>query len=120
IEQMRDNISFMGATFKPIDEKERKALDKVVEVFKSQDVIACTACRYCVDGCPKQIPIPDLFACLNGKTAKRHWDYGPAYNNFVKDRGKASDCIKCGRCEHVCPQNLPIRQLLEKVAKEFE
>ena len=33
---------------------------------------------------------------------------------------KASDCVKCGKCESVCPQHLPIRQLLENVAKEFE
>ena len=28
--------------------------------------------------------------------------------------------VKCGRCEKVCPQHLPIRRLLEDVAKEFE
>ena len=31
-----------------------------------------------------------------------------------------SDCVKCGRCEKVCPQHLPIRRLLEDVAKKFE
>jgi predicted aldo/keto reductase-like oxidoreductase len=34
--------------------------------------------------------------------------------------GKASDCVKCGKCEAACPQHLPIRELLEQVAKEFE
>lgn len=29
-------------------------------------------------------------------------------------------CIKCGKCEKVCPQHLQIRNLLEKVAGEFE
>ena len=33
---------------------------------------------------------------------------------------KASDCLKCGKCEKVCPQHMPIRKLLEDVAKEFE
>ena len=33
---------------------------------------------------------------------------------------KASDCLKCGKCEKVCPQHLPIRKLLEQVAAEFE
>ena len=35
-------------------------------------------------------------------------------------RGKASECIQCGKCEKVCPQHLPIRELLKMVAKTFE
>ena len=34
--------------------------------------------------------------------------------------GKASDCLRCGKCEKVCPQHLPIRELLKNVAKTFE
>ncbi|MDE5776136.1 MAG: 4Fe-4S dicluster domain-containing protein, partial [Treponemataceae bacterium] len=43
------------------------------------------------------------------------------YNEVhTKNGGKASDCIKCGKCENACPQHLPIRDLLQEVAKEFE
>ena len=43
------------------------------------------------------------------------------YNNVHTVRnGKASDCIRCGKCEAVCPQHLPIRDLLADVAAEFE
>lgn len=34
--------------------------------------------------------------------------------------GKASDCIKCGKCEQICPQHLEIRKLLTDVANEFD
>ncbi len=66
IEQMTDNLSFMK-DFKPLNADERKAVEKVCEIIHSKHLIPCTACRYCTDGCPKHIAIPDLFACMNAK-----------------------------------------------------
>lgn len=120
IAQMNDNISYMK-DFKPLDETEMNAVQNVCKVFKSMNLIPCTACRYCVDGCPKRISIPDLFACMNAKNIYHDWNANYYYNEVhTKSRGKASDCIKCGKCEKACPQHLPIRQLLVSVAKEFE
>ncbi len=61
MEQMEDNISFMK-NFKPLDKTELAAVEKVQKIFKSKNLIPCTSCRYCTDGCPKHISIPDLFA----------------------------------------------------------
>lgn len=119
-EQMAQNIK----TFSPLDplsEEELTGLARVVDVMHEQDVVACTACRYCVEGCPRRIDIPALFACLNAKRA--YGDRGQAfyYNNVhTKGHGRASDCVRCGRCEHTCPQHLPIRELLQEVTAEFE
>ena len=60
LEQMQDNLSYMQ-DFKPLDEVELSAVGRVQEIFKGMNLIPCTACRYCTDGCPKQIAIPDLF-----------------------------------------------------------
>lgn len=59
IEQMEDNISYMKE-FRALDDTEMTAVKAVAEVFNSKHMIACTACRYCVEGCPKHISIPDL------------------------------------------------------------
>ncbi|MDE6013805.1 MAG: 4Fe-4S dicluster domain-containing protein, partial [Anaeroplasmataceae bacterium] len=120
IEQIQDNISYMK-DFKPLNEKEKEAIDKVCDVFKNMHLIACTACRYCVAGCPKHISIPDLFSCMNTKNIYHDWNANYYYSNVhTKFGGKASDCIECGKCESACPQHLPIRKLLKAVAKEFE
>ena len=123
MEQMQDNLSAMK-DFRPLDETEMDAVRKVCEIFRSLDLIPCTACRYCIgeSSCPKGIRIPDLFAAKNAHEAFHNWNTGYYYNNIITggEHGKASDCIKCGKCEKVCPQHLPIRQLLRDVAKTFE
>lgn len=120
MEQMKDNISYMR-DFHSLTEKEHEAVKKVCEVFKAQNLIACTACRYCTDDCPKNISIPDLFACLNAKKVFNNWNTDYYYHNvYTVQNGKAGDCIKCGKCEHICPQHLKIRDLLVDVVEEFE
>lgn len=120
LEQMQDNISFMK-DFQPLNEKEMEAVHQVADIFHKKHMIPCTACRYCVAGCPKQISIPDLFSCMNAKMVFHDWNADYYYNNVHTARnGKASECVKCGKCEKVCPQHLKIREILEDVAKEFE
>lgn len=119
-EQMADNISYMKE-FQPLNDNEMEAVRKVQEIFKGMNLIPCTACRYCEAGCPKKIAIPDLFAVMNTKQIYHDWNADYYYNNVHTAPGrKASDCVKCGKCEKACPQHLEIRRLLEDVAKEFE
>ncbi|MDD3335674.1 MAG: 4Fe-4S dicluster domain-containing protein [Eubacteriales bacterium] len=57
-------------------------------------------------------------------TKKKYNDWNQDYYNVVltgeNKGGKASECIRCGKCEHACPQHLPIRKLLMDVAATFE
>ncbi len=123
MEQMEDNISAMQE-FRPLDETERDAIRKVNDIFHSLNLIPCTGCRYCVEEsqCPKGIRIPDMFSSMNAHEAFHNWNTGYYYNNVItgEGHGKASECIRCGKCERVCPQHLPIRELLQKVAETFE
>ena len=119
LDQVKDNVSFME-NFEPLNEEEMNACFEVANILKELDGIPCTACRYCVDGCPMKISIPDLFACYNAKKQFNDWNSGMYYGIHTKENGKASDCIKCGMCEKACPQHLKIRDLLEDVAKTFE
>ena len=121
--QMEDNLSAMR-DFVPLNKTEMDAVHRVCDIFRSLNLVPCTGCRYCVEEstCPKGIRIPDMFSSLNAHEAFHNWNTGYYYNNVItgEGHGKASECIRCGKCERVCPQHLPIRELLKKVASTFE
>ncbi len=121
--QMTDNLSAM-ADFKPLNEDEMAAVRKVNDIFHGLNLVPCTACRYCVEEneCPRGIRIPDMFAALNAHEAFHNWNTGFYYSSVLigNGHGKASDCIRCGKCEKVCPQHLPIRKLLQDVSRTFD
>ena len=120
-EQMRDNLDTM-TDFEPLTEQEKEAIEQVVEVLSDQAQIGCTACRYCVDGCPKRIVIPELFRAQNSVLMYGDNDRAHSYyrSSTGEGHGRAIDCIKCGKCETSCPQHLPIRELLIEVAARFD
>ena len=117
--QMADNLSFMR-DFRPLDQREREAVEQVRRIFTELKTIPCTSCSYCTDGCPMGIRIPRLFSCMNAKKLFNDWNQDFYYETITAKSAKASDCVGCGQCEEACPQHLPIRELLLQVAQEFE
>lgn len=120
MEMMLDNLSYMQ-DFQPLNEKEQTAVGQVCGILRKCGTIPCTACRYCVAGCPKEIPIADVFACLNAKKLFGNWNTAYYYEDIItKEGSRAKDCIGCGACEEICPQHLPIREYMKLVSKEFD
>ena len=118
--QVEDNVSYMK-NFRPLSKKEQDIIRSAQELIAAQDSIPCTGCRYCVDGCPMSIPIPDIFSASNRETI--YGDQAGAARIYARETdgaGKASDCIHCLQCEAICPQHLPITELLEKAAARYE
>ena len=121
-EQMEDNSAYMQ-DFQPLNAQETGLLEQAAKILSALPAIPCTACRYCVDGCPVSIPIPEYFALYNedqlnlreGRPVDRE-----AYQKLAADGGLASACVGCRQFEHACPQHLNVTGWLERVAKTYE
>ena len=117
--QMEDNLSYMK-NFEPLNAKEQAAIRKAQEAINGIKSIPCTGCHYCTAGCPKQIPIPEIFAARNKQLVWGHLEEGKTeYIKTITDAGAASDCIACRQCERACPQQIPVIDRLKDCASVF-
>ena len=120
-EQMLDNIGTFRH-FEPLTAEEQALVQAVRTIMLNVPQIGCTACRYCTDGCPMHISIPDVFRAVN--TMSLYGDeFRPKafYGGLIgQGYGRASDCIACGQCEGVCPQHLPIINLLKNASEKLD
>ena len=119
-EQMKDNLSYMK-DFRPMSKEELHIIQEAQEVYGSIKNIPCTACRYCTEGCPKKIDIPGIISSLNlrsssGQQRRSEEEYAEA----VASGGKAGECMKCHKCEKVCPQHIEVTKEMERAEELFE
>ncbi len=124
LEQMEDNLSYMG-DFKPLSEEENAIVAKAADIINGKIAVSCTGCSYCTEGCPQKIAIPQYFSLYNEDMREHLEEKGwtvnfSNYAALTKSFGKASDCIACGQCEGICPQHLPIIKYLQAVSKHFD
>ncbi|MCD8036682.1 MAG: aldo/keto reductase [Clostridiales bacterium] len=122
IEQMEDNTSFM-TDFKPLSEEEIEITKKAAEIINEENSVPCTGCRYCIDGCPMNIAIPECFSLYNNSKRPNmvsNSSHNVYYLNLITKNGRAGDCIGCGQCESVCPQHIDIIDRLKDVSEIFD
>ena len=121
--QMRDNLSYME-DFQPMSEDELALTRTAAEIINAQITIPCTGCSYCTAGCPQHIAIPKYFSLYNLEkrdNPNKNWSiHFTFYDNLAAHFGRAGDCIGCGQCEGVCPQHLPIIELLKDASARLD
>ncbi|MBQ6563990.1 MAG: aldo/keto reductase [Clostridia bacterium] len=114
LEQMKDNLSYM-ADFHPLTPEEHAIIHNAQKILNSVKSIPCTACRYCTEGCPQQIPIPEIFAARNQQMVWGRLEEGrQSYQKILESGHGADACFRCGRCERSCPQRIQVIEELKK------
>lgn len=121
--QLEENAGVMDAP-EPLGQMELEALAKAAEIIAAIPAIACTGCRYCVEGCPQGIPIPEYFALYNAEQAGLRQSGASTqkekYQTLAGSAAPAGACVVCRQCEDACPQHLPITDWLRRTARAFE
>lgn len=119
MEQVEDNLKTF-TDFEPLNEAEQEAVCQVADALHKRVKNGCTACRYCMP-CPAGVNIPGSFGVWNeyhiyGNLADTQW----CWTKEIPESAKPKNCIKCGKCERVCPQKIHIREDLVKVQEELD
>lgn len=100
-----------------LTEADLELIAQVREKYREYGFVGCTGCGYCMP-CPEGLDIQKILALYNEYYMKGR-DRGilSRYGEEAPPEILAGRCTKCGRCEELCPQQLPIRDLLAKAAR---
>ncbi len=115
-EQIVDNIKTIKA-YDGVTDEEMLLIDQVYKEVKARNKVNCTGCNYCMP-CPLGVNIPKAFSVLNDYSMyenEKFLDW--AYSLLHRDKQLPSQCVDCGKCVPLCPQNLDIPNLLKEVSK---
>ena len=120
VEQVEENTALF-APLVPLTTQERDVLDRASQIVRSAVAIPCTGCGYCVGSCPVGIPIPRYFSLYNERD-RDGWQANTddRYNGLLQAFSPAKDCVSCGRCQEICPQKLPVKDLMQNVSAVFD
>ncbi|MBE6493716.1 MAG: hypothetical protein E7Z84_03795 [Methanosphaera stadtmanae] len=120
MEDVIDNCETF-TNFEALTQEEYVFLEKEAEKFRKALEIPCSTCNYCVEHCPKNIPIPEYFNLYNNyKQAPENILPNFYYKTLSNERTKAGDCIECGVCVDYCTQKINIPEELKKVSEHFD
>lgn len=123
LDQVNDNVSYM-TKFVPLTMQEIDLLFRMVEQYKEKKYIQCTECRYCIGVCPESINIPIYIQMLNNikrfDNKSIFFNLKTYYKAFVESDKGPVECIRCGKCEEICPQKITIRKYLNTVKQLFK
>lgn len=116
MEQLSENIKTFEER-KLLSDEEKAVLYEIANEMKN--TVPCTACRYCVEGCPMGLNIPDLLANYNEICFAPSFNIGMRMDALPVGK-RAVDCIACGACTQICPQRIDIPSALKDFVERLD
>ena len=117
--QVEDNLRTFG-DFKPLTDNEQSLVTEAADSLRKRVYNGCTGCNYCMP-CPAGVNIPYNFRIWNTYGIySNKWGTIWQWEHDIDDKQKAKNCIGCGKCEKVCPQNISIRDDLAALQKQMD
>ncbi|WP_418455183.1 4Fe-4S dicluster domain-containing protein, partial [Allofournierella sp.] len=103
----------------PLEKEEQALLEQAARLLRQSELVACTGCGYCAEGCPAGIPIPQVLELYNQALPAGAPTAGQAAAYAALPGAKAAQCVGCKKCETVCPQRLPVAARMRQTAALF-
>ena len=109
LEQIKENVETFAAP-DPLNEEEKALLAEVADIML--DLVPCTGCRYCTEGCPVGLEIPKIIAAYNGV---KNGDFMSIYDPDKVPDMDPRRCVGCGACSRICPQGIEVPAIMDKL-----
>jgi len=123
-EQVKQNIEIAEkGVVGNLTVEESAFIEKLQKAYDESQPVKCTKCAYCVKECPAGVDIPynlEFYNSFMGATVlggDQSTSLFKILYGDMKQEARADSCTNCGNCESVCPQKLPIRELLAQTHK---
>ncbi len=120
MKQTIENVKIASEAYpQSLTGEELNLINRVKETYLKLMKVNCTDCKYCLP-CPQKVNIPKNFKLYNDLFMfEESTQSFTAYNRFMPKVQRASNCNECGKCETLCPQHIPIREMLKEVHKSL-
>jgi predicted aldo/keto reductase-like oxidoreductase len=121
MKQVMENVESAGRSGpNKLVPEDLEIINQVRQKYKEQGFIGCTGCGYCMP-CTSGVDIPKIISFYNEYYIKGKSDeVKKKYREQINKKNQAGKCSRCGKCEEKCPQNLSIREVLNRAAMELE
>ncbi|HVP27293.1 MAG TPA: aldo/keto reductase [Candidatus Bathyarchaeia archaeon] len=121
MKQVKENVKTASISEPMIlSNKERSLFKRVSEKYRQLGFVQCTKCRYC-QPCPNGVNVPEIIELYNEFYMKdRAEEVKRKYAKQITSESSGKRCTKCGKCEELCPQHLPIKETMSRSVSIFE